>query len=106
MPELVYPIPSKDLVGKQRKLAPETHAAFEAFSQTGVQVRRAAGKDQATYRGGGCTLTPVSLLHSASHKSRVAVRLNGAGSYGGDLGGGRDARPRCVCTFIDSADRI
>ncbi len=33
MPEPVYPTPSKDLVRKRRELAPNTQAAFEAFTQ-------------------------------------------------------------------------
>ncbi len=33
MPEPVYPTVSKDLARKRRELAPDAHAAFEAFSQ-------------------------------------------------------------------------
>ncbi|MCL5743844.1 MAG: carboxymuconolactone decarboxylase family protein [Acidobacteria bacterium] len=33
MPEPVYPTVSKDLARKRRELAPDTHAAFETFSQ-------------------------------------------------------------------------
>ena len=34
MSEAVYPSPSKDLARKRRELAPNTQAAFDAFSQT------------------------------------------------------------------------
>ena len=70
---------------------------LDAFEHSGTRVQDDALHRKAKQRTSvAVAYHPVSLLHSKSYKSRAAAGNNTAGVYGGDLGGGRDARRPCV----------
>ncbi len=96
MTDGIYPAPTQDLSRMRSEAsAPDTDAAFRAFSKQVFAEGALSAKTKTFYRGGGRARHAVPVLHSRPYESRATCRRDAAGADGCDPGGRGDARRRC-----------
>jgi hypothetical protein len=95
----IYPPATPEIAHRRRDLAPNQQAALEAlgkavFADGALPIKTKQIIAVAVAHGNA-----VSILHRRPHQGGAARGSSARGTDGSDLGRGRDASRRCLCSF-------